>query len=188
MSSKLALAFAVGLASCALASCSDDASQLDGGSSGGGSSSSGTTSGDPGTTTPDDGTGSGTSGTTTPGAGGTAASICVATINEYRKTKGLPPYAAWTEGETCADGEAKSDASTGKAHGAFGKCQEFAQNECPGWAGPADTMIPQCLKAMWGEGPGGGHYEAMASKKYTKVACGFSAATGSAIWSVQNFR
>lgn len=169
-----------------LASCSDDASTL------GTRAPSSNTSGGDGTSGSDGATGAdGTSGGTTDGTdsgSGSAAEICVATINQYRKTKGLPPYARWTDAEVCADGEAKSDASTGRAHGAFGGCKELGQNECPGWAGPAETMIPQCLKAMWGEGPGGGHYEAMASKQYTKVACGFGTAKNGAIWSVQNFR
>jgi hypothetical protein len=106
----------------------------------------------------------------------------------YRTAKGLPAYARWTEEESCADGQATSDGSGSSAHGAFGKCGEFAQNECPGWPGPPDTMIPKCLEAMYGEGPGGGHYEAMLSTKYTKVSCGFGAAPGGAIWAVQNFR
>ena len=117
-----------------------------------------------------------------------SADLCVTTINEYRATKGLPPYARWTDAETCTDGESQSDATSGKSHGSFGKCGEFAQNECPGWPAPATKMIPSCLKAMWAEGPGGGHYEAMASTKYTKVACGFGTAQDSSIWSAQNFR
>lgn len=121
------------------------------------------------------------------GISGNAAEICVATINEYRKSKGLPPYARWTENEPCSDQQAASDGKTSDPHGAFGTCEERAQNECPGWSGPAETMISDCLKAMWGEGPGGGHYEAMASTRYTKVACGFANGEGG-IWSVQNFR
>lgn len=191
MNALLALTLAVSLASAALLSCSDDESTLErnrggtssGGTSGGTSGAS-SSSGDPGSSS---GGTSGTSGTTT-GGDGSAAEICVATINEYRKTKGLAPYARWSETESCADDEAKTDATTKKPHGAFGKCQEFGQNECPGWPGPPETMIPKCLKAMWGEGPGGGHYEAMASKKFTKVACGFGTAGGGSIWSVQNFR
>lgn len=176
---KATLALAV-----TLVACSDDASSLGRGSSG--SSGATGTSGSSG----DDGTGGEEPGddVTTAPATGSAAEICVATINQYRKTKGLPPYARWTEKESCADGEAKSDAASKKPHGAFGKCEEFGQNECPGWPGPADTMIPQCLKSMWAEGPGGGHYDAMAGKQYTKVACGFATASDGAIWSVQNFR
>jgi len=121
------------------------------------------------------------------GGGTTAAEICVSTINAYRKTKGLPAYARWTEAETCSDGQALSDGQTKKPHGAFGKCQEMGQNECPGWPGTPDKMIPDCLKAMWAEGPGGGHYDAMASTRFTKVACGFANGSGG-IWAVQNFR
>lgn len=183
------VAQAVALA-CAVAtmSCGDDPSTLglstSSGASSSGTSSSGTSSGD--TSSGDPGTSSGTSGAVVSG-GTTAAEICVNTINEYRKTKGLPAYARWTETEGCADGQAQSDGTTRKPHGAFGKCQEMGQNECPGWPGPADKMIPQCLKSMWGEGPGGGHYEAMASTRFTKVACGFANGQGG-IWAVQNFR
>ena len=49
-------------------------------------------------------------------------------------------------------------------------------------------MIPRCLKAMFDEGPGGGHYEAVMSKQYTQVSCGFGTSPSGPIWSVQNFR
>jgi Cysteine-rich secretory protein family len=172
-----------------LAACSDDPSTLNGSHRSGTSSGAGTSgsSGD-GTSSGDTGTSgdTGSSGTTQDGS--TPAEICVATINDYRKTKGLPAYARWDAAETCSDGQAKSDGSTSAAHGAFGKCGEHAQNECPGWPGPPDTMIPQCLKAMFGEGEGGGHYEAIMGKQYTKVACGFGTAPNGQIWSVQNFQ
>jgi hypothetical protein len=122
------------------------------------------------------------------GGGGGAAQVCVDTINGYRKTLNLPAYARWTDAEACSDGEAKSDAATNKPHGAFPRCGEFAQNECPGWDGAPETMIKGCLKMMWAEGPGGGHYENMRSTKYTKVACGFHTTSAGKVWSVQNFR
>ena len=177
-------------------SCSDDPTQLGTGRRSG--TSSGVSSGAPGSSSGEEGSSgsggtsgtSGTSGTTgTPSSGGgTAAEICVTTINDYRATKGLAPYARWTDNETCSDGQAKSDAMSKNPHGAFGKCQEFGQNECPDRDGPAEKMIPICLRDMWAEGPGGGHYEAMVNTKYTKVACGFGASSNGAIWSVQNFR
>lgn len=169
--------------------CSDDSGTLNGKQTGT-SSGATSTSGDATSSSSGDTTSGGTSGTSGASgtAGGSPAEICVATINEYRKTKGLAPYARWTDAEACTDGESQSDATTLKGHGAFGKCGEFAQNECPGWPGPAGTMIPKCLKSMWAEGPGGGHYEAMASTKYTKVACGFGTAKDGSIWSAQNFR
>lgn len=130
-------------------------------------------------------TASGATATTT--NGDSAAEVCVATINQLRATKGLQALARWSETETCADGQAAGDGATNRAHGAFGKCGEAAQNECPGWPGPPATMIPRCLESMWGEGPGGGHYEAMSSRLYTKISCGFGTAPDGSIWAVQNF-
>jgi hypothetical protein len=119
---------------------------------------------------------------------GSAEQICVDTINMYRATLGLPPYARWTSAEMCADGQAQSDSQTGTAHGAFGMCSENAQNECPGWPGPPDQMIPMCLAAMWSEGPGGGHYDNMSSTMYTQTACGFYTLADGSVWAVQDFQ
>jgi hypothetical protein len=119
--------------------------------------------------------------------------LCVDEINRYRATEGKPPYAGWTAAHACSDAEAKSDSETGTAHGAFGKCGERAQNECPGWPGPPDSMITGCLKMMWDEGPGTpfsahGHYINMSSTSYTAVACGFYKTPTGKYWSVQNFK
>jgi hypothetical protein len=122
-----------------------------------------------------------------------ASSHCVDKINEYRKTLDLPPYKRWADSEGCADAEAKSDSETGKAHGAFGKCGESAQNECPGWKGTPDSIIDGCLEMMWKEGPGEdfqkhGHYLNMSNKEFTKVACGFFVTDEGKVWSVHNYR
>ncbi len=122
-----------------------------------------------------------------------ARSICVDEINKYRATLGLAPLTRWKSAETCGDSQSKSDSETGKAHGAFGKCGESAQNECPGWPGPPDTMIKGCLKMMWAEGPGAnfsthGHYLNMSNKSFTTVACGFYKTPSGSWWSVQDFR
>ena len=122
------------------------------------------------------------------GTGETANELCWSTINAYREREGLPPLERWTDGEACADGEAKSDADSNKPHGAFPRCGELAQNECPGTPGPAEEGIPRCLALMWAEGPGGGHHDTMATTKYKKVACGVFVTSRGAIWSVQNFR
>jgi hypothetical protein len=132
---------------------------------------------------------SASSGNDPPPAGATtAAAICVDTINAYRKQSGLPAFNEWSDVETCSDGEAKSDGSTQTAHGAFPKCGENAQNECPGWPGPPEKMIKQCLDAMWAQGPGEGHHDNMASHTWTKVACGFYTLPNGSVWSVQNFK
>ena len=158
-------------------------------------------SGDDATSGPSGGPTGGPSGGTTGeppstssgGGDGSAAQLCVDTINQHRASIGLGPLERWADAEGCSDGEAASDAQTGQAHGAFGQCQEFAQNECPGWPGPAESMIAGCLQMMWDEGPGEdfeahGHYINMSNTGYTKVACGFAATAEGSVWSVQNFR
>jgi hypothetical protein len=132
------------------------------------------------------------------GAAGTgddaAAQLCVDTINMYRATLGLAPYARWSvEQEACVSREALSDSQTNKAHGAFGMCTENAQNECPGWGGSLTTIVTGCLKQMWAEGPGAdfnahGHYINMSSTKYTRVACGFSTGANGKTWAAQDFK
>jgi|GEM_PF-1330898 len=162
-----------------VASCGDDPDSL----SGSGTSRRRTSS----STSSSSGT-SGSSNDEVVGSGDTAHELCWSTINEYRKREGLAAFERWTDGETCADGEAKSDAETNRPHGAFPRCGELAQNECPGTPGPPEEGIPKCLAMMWAEGPGGGHHDTMASTKYTKVACGVFVTSRGAIWSVQNFR
>jgi hypothetical protein len=140
------------------------------------------------------GTGDGGTGATGSGPNAAVKATCVNEINMYRATLSLPAYTEWTDGETCADGEAQSDSASGKAHGAFGTCKESAQDECPGWPGSdLDGSIKGCLKMMWAEGPGTdfsthGHYINMSSAQYTQVACGFYVTAAGEMWSVQNFK
>lgn len=123
---------------------------------------------------------------------GAARTTCLDEINKYRATLSLPPYVGWTSAETCVDGEAKKDSETGTAHSAFGSCGESAQNECPGWPGPPQTLIVDCLKMMWAEGPGDfaahGHYINMSSTSYTSVSCGFYQTPSGDWWAAQDFR
>ncbi|MEO6420351.1 MAG: CAP domain-containing protein [Polyangiaceae bacterium] len=145
------------------------------------------------TTDPGDGGALGSDGGGSSMSDGTAEQLCIDSINGYRKTLGLTPFTRWNAEEPCADGQAKSDSAGGTAHGAFGMCGENAQNECPGWPGPASDMIPKCLMQMWGEGPGSdfskhGHYLNMSSTKYTMVSCGFYALPDGKVWAVQDFR
>jgi hypothetical protein len=124
---------------------------------------------------------------------GSAQQLCVDTINMYRAMLSLPAYARWTDAEACSDDEAESDSISMTPHGAFGSCGESAQNECPGWPGPPESMIEQCLALMWAEGPGEdfqahGHYLNMSSTSYTKVACGYHTTADGSVWAVQNFQ
>jgi hypothetical protein len=116
---------------------------------------------------------------------------CVQRTNEFRARVSQPALVRRPDGEACGDGEAQSDGATGTAHGAFGRCQEGGQNECPGWPGPLDQVIDKCLAQMFAEGPGPfaghGHYVNMTDAKFHGVACGFSTAANGQIWLVQNF-
>ena len=120
-----------------------------------------------------------------------ARAECVDRINAFRATESLPPLARWTSAEACSDGEAQSDSETGKAHGAFGDCKEWAQDECPGW-GSVQSTVTDCLQSMWDEknNPGGqqGHYKNMSNKSYTQVACGFYVTPAGKVWALQNFK
>jgi hypothetical protein len=134
--------------------------------------------------------------TTSTGGGGTydsARQDCVDTINMYRATLGLAPYARWTADETCTDGQAEADGMANSPHSAFGQCGEWAQDECPGWPGTPDTMIEGCLAEMWAEGPGSdfsthGHYINMSSTQYTKASCGYYVMPDGSVWATQDFQ
>jgi len=174
-----------------LASCSDDSSltaptRRNGASSGSNGSSG--SSGDEGSSGSSGDEGSSGSSGDVNASGGTLSELCFNTINEYRKQKSLPPLTRWTAGESCAEGQAKSDAETNKPHGSFPRCGEFAQNECPGNPGPTESSIKSCLNLMWKEGPGGGHYDNMASTKWKQAACGIYVTPKGAVWAVQNFK
>jgi hypothetical protein len=120
-----------------------------------------------------------------------ARARCVQRTNEYRARVGVSAVARRSEREACADGAARSDGAQGSAHGAFGRCQEGAQNECPGWPGAVDQVVDNCLAQMFAEGPGPfaghGHYLNMTASGYTGVACGFATAADGKLWIVQNF-
>ena len=121
-----------------------------------------------------------------------ASAACVERINGFRATIGLAPLERWEGAESCADDQAKQDSESGDFHGAFGQCQESAQNECPGWAS-YDDVVQGCLQAMWDEGPGEpysehGHYINMTNTAYAEVACGFYTTPEGAVWAVQDFR
>ncbi len=113
---------------------------------------------------------------------------CVATINAYRQQAGVSRMLSrWSAAEACSDSQCQSDSQTGAAHGAFGRCGEQAQNECPGW-GSVQQILEGGLAAMFAEGPGGGHYVNMTNPNYGQVACGFHQKSDGSWWAVQNFR
>ena len=48
--------------------------------------------------------------------------------------------------------------------------------------------MKDCLGRMWDEGPGGGHYDTMASTQFTKVSCNYYQAANGQVTAIQNYR
>lgn len=123
---------------------------------------------------------------------GDARIRCVDRVNELRATKGKGPIPRLASAEPCADGQAKSDSESGKAHGAFDAClnqvkkwRGVAQNECPNYKS-VEATLTGCIDAMWKEGPGGGHYDNMMGDS-THIACGFYTTPEGKVWQVQDY-
>ncbi|HVY32637.1 MAG TPA: CAP domain-containing protein [Polyangiaceae bacterium] len=121
-----------------------------------------------------------------------ARTRCVDRVNELRASKGKGPIPRLASAEACADGQAKSDSESGKAHGAFNDCADqvkhwsgIAQNECPGYKS-VEATLTGCIDMMWAEGPGGGHYENMMGGS-THMACGFYTTPDGKVWQVQDY-
>jgi hypothetical protein len=121
-----------------------------------------------------------------------ARTRCVDRVNELRASKGKGPIPRLASAESCADGQAKSDSETGKAHGAFNACANqvknwhgIAQNECPNYKS-VEATLTGCIDMMWAEGPGGGHYDNMMGDS-THMACGFYTTPEGKVWQVQDY-
>lgn len=120
---------------------------------------------------------------------------CLEVINKYRATENLKPLTLAPEAkQTCVDEQAAADLVSGKAHGHFGDCGEFAQNSGPNvdlkWRDTEEKIVDTYLEMMWSEkelvesgkrDPAKkedysyiGHYLNMSSTKYTTVACGIA--------------
>jgi len=97
-----------------------------------------------------------TTATTSSGSSMDPTQLCVDTINGYRATRGLPPYARWTSDEACVSQEAQTDGTMMSAHYSFmhsHMCGGSAEDECPNYApNPLGSPgIKQCLAQMWAE-------------------------------------
>ena len=116
---------------------------------------------------------------------------CVQRINEYRARVGVSQLGQRTDKEACADAQARSDAASRRAHGAFGQCRESSQNECPGWPDALEVVVDRCLAMMFAEGPGNGpehgHYVNMTDSQVRSVACGVSRGANGEVWMVHDF-
>jgi hypothetical protein len=133
-------------------------------------------------------------------SGGPVASsdgqYCVDQLNVYRAKVGAAPFTRSDALQTFATDGAKSDSQSNQPHGHFiatnGGGIAFAENEVPGWPqarfGSVRAVIDGGLKMMFGEGPGGGHYENMTNKSYTQGGCGVYVTSQSEVWVTMDFR
>jgi cysteine-rich secretory family protein len=112
--------------------------------------------------------------------GESAQDFCVGEANKYREMEGVEPIEHSSELEAFAEEGAEVDfASAPHMHfGNDGGGIALAENECPqqlGWTrveGESEkTVIAQCIRAFYEEGPGGGHYENLIGP-YAKLGCG----------------
>ena len=113
--------------------------------------------------------------------------FCVDETNRYRKKAGKPPLQRSAELETFAAEGAAADAKARRPHGHFSRVayphpyREMGENVIPWWPlkqyGSVREVIRQGLSGMWGEGPGGGHYENLVGN-YTEIGCGIHIANG----------
>jgi uncharacterized protein YkwD len=117
--------------------------------------------------------------------------LCVSETNRYRATLGLSELSRSGTLEAYAAAGAREDGLAHAPHQHFrstnGGGTALAENEIPWWPGTSvRTVIQQGLAMMWGEGPGGGHFENMRGP-FTQLGCGVFV-NGTEITVVQNFR
>jgi hypothetical protein len=125
-----------------------------------------------------------------------ARALCVQIINQDRASLS-PASPALTDNpaqEPCVDAEAQTDYTNNSPHYSFihyNNCKSFAEDECPDWGGSLTTIVTNCLKQMWAEGPPeagqDNHWLNMSNKSYTKVACGFYQEPNGHWWATQDF-
>lgn len=94
---------------------------------------------------------------------------CLAHVNAIRKKHGVPPYKLLdAKHQKCTAAEAKADAKSGKAHGSFPKCGEYAQ-------GVAGGSCIKAVDAFMSEWPCKNcHASGVISKDYHSISYGQS--------------
>jgi uncharacterized protein YkwD len=120
------------------------------------------------------------------------AAYCVSVINRYRAKAGAPPLERSVALEAFAMKGAESDGKSGRPHGYFSQTSgggiAWAENEIPGWPGSVRDVIAEGTEMMWNEGPGGGHHDNIANRKWKEVGCGIYVTAGKKVWVTQDFR
>jgi uncharacterized protein YkwD len=126
---------------------------------------------------------------------------CLQTLNQYRAQNGVPALALDGQLSAFSMTAASMLQSTGQPHGYFiseinsgdvwkrGFCGAAGENEAPGWPtnGDEDGAIDAILQSMMNEGPGGGHYDNIVSRNFTRVGVGLVLDGKGALWFANDF-
>lgn len=127
-----------------------------------------------------------------PPAASSDADYCVQVVNSYRAKIGAAPLTRSPALEAFAMKAAESDGKSGRPHGYFSSTSgggiAWAENEIPGWPGEIRKVIAEGTEMMWDEGPGGGHHDNIASRKWKEVGCGIYVTASKKVWVTQDFR
>jgi len=109
-------------------------------------------------------------------------------VNQYRARVGAPALTRRTSSESCVDNQIKLDAVANTFHKNFQLCSEHGQNEGnEGGSQPFESRLRDMLAGMWAEGPGGGHYNNIVSKRYKELAVGIYVDPGGKLWFANDF-
>jgi uncharacterized protein YkwD len=148
-----------------------------------------------------DGGGGGADMTTQGGTGiDPAAQHCVDVLNMYRSQAGVAAIKYDATLSVFSTKASQALAAGGAAHQYFidasqsgtlfssGFCGGAGENQAPGWAIQPDEngAIDSVLAAMMGEGPGGGHHDAIVSPSYGIVGVGLVVQTDG-LWFTNDF-
>lgn len=122
--------------------------------------------------------------------------FCLQLINGYRASINVPPLARDPRLEAFALEAARIDSESHLPHGHWiatsGGDVSYAENEIPLWPlsryGSVQRIIEIGTEAMWGEGPGGGHYENIAGDYWTHAGCGIWITSDQRVTVTQEFR
>jgi hypothetical protein len=122
--------------------------------------------------------------------------FCLQLINGYRASINVAPLARDPALEAFAAEAARIDSESHLPHGHWlatsGGDVSYAENEIPLWPlsryGSVQRIMELGTETMWGEGPGGGHYENIAGDYWTHAGCGVWLTSDGRVTVTQEFR
>jgi uncharacterized protein YkwD len=147
------------------------------------------------------GGGGGGSGGGSPGTADQHQAHNLASLNAYRAQHGAAALVVDDQLNAFSTTAAQQLEASGQAHGYFiaqgnsgaiwmqGFCTAAGENQAPKWPvnGDEDGTVDAILQAMMNEGPGGGHYDNIVSKNFTRVGIGLVVDANQQLWFSNDF-